>query len=447
MGPAPEIDELTSIEALSRREAHVAVVGLGYVGTPLMAVLHRHYSVYGFDTDRRRIAALQRGVDVTRSADPCRIRSMRACFTTDAAVLKRCSVIIVAVPTPVTADRLPDLEALRAAARTIGRNMQRGTVVVVESTVYPGVTEAVVGAIIADESGLPAGVGFHLGYSPERINPGDDMHTLERLVKVVAGESSAVTDLLTAVYGKVTEGRVYQSASIRTAEAAKVVENTQRDLNIALMNELAMICDRLGLETGEVIRTASTKWNFASYEPGLVGGHCIGVDPYYLTFAAEQAGHHAQVILAGRQVNASMGRYVAERAISLLGDGDPHGGRAKALILGLTFKENIPDTRNSQVIDIIDHLNDRDIECSVFDPEADRQDVLNRHGILLLEDPTVNAPYEIIVAAVRHDAIRSRFPLEALRSVSVSEQPVLIDVKLMYDRTDAGRSGFVYWGL
>ena len=259
---------------------------------------------------------------------------------------------------------------MRTAARTIGRNLQRGTVVVVESTVYPGVTEEVVGAVIAEESGLPAGEGFHLGYSPERINPGDDAHTLERLVKVVAGESSAVTELLTAVYGRVTGGMVHRAANIRTAEAAKVIENTQRDLNIALMNELAMICDRLGLETAEVIRTASTKWNFARYEPGLVGGHCIGVDPYYLTFAAEQAGHHPQVILAGRKVNASIGKYVAARAISLLADSNRDVGQAKALILGLTFKENIPDIRNSQVVDIIDQLSDRDIECSVFDSEG-----------------------------------------------------------------------------
>ena len=412
-----------------------------------MAALHRHFSVYGFDTDESRIAALQCGDDVTRSADPSRIRAMRGCFTSDAAVLTRCSLVIVAVPTPVTSDRLPDLDALRTAARTIGRNMQRGTVVVVESTVYPGVTEDVVGAIIADESGLPAGVGFHLGYSPERINPGDDTHTLERLVKVVAGESPAVTDLLTAVYGKVTGGEVHQSSSIRTAEAAKVIENTQRDLNIALMNELAMICDRLGLETGEVIRTASTKWNFARYEPGLVGGHCIGVDPYYLTFAAEQVGHHAQVILAGRKVNASMGRYVAERAISLLDNGSRRGEPAKALILGVTFKENIPDTRNSQVIDIIELLNERGIECSVFDPEADPQDALDQYGLTLIEDPAMNAPYHMVIAAVRHDAIRSRFPLTSLRAVSAQEQPVLIDVKLMYDCADAERTGFVYWGL
>ena len=224
-GPAPETEELTSIEALSRREAHVAVVGLGYVGTPLMAAVDRHYSVYGFDTDQRRIAALQRGVDVTRSADPCRIRSMRACFTTDAAVLKRCSVIIVAVPTPVTSDWLPDPEALRAAARTIGRNMQRGTVVVVESTVYPGVTEEVVGAIIADESGLAAGEGFHLGYSPERINPGDEIHMPERLVKVVSGESSAVTDLLTAVYGKVTEKAGVPVGQHSQGRSREIIEN------------------------------------------------------------------------------------------------------------------------------------------------------------------------------------------------------------------------------
>ena len=372
---------------------------------------------------------------------------MSECFTSDAAVLKRCALVIVAVPTPVTSDRLPDLEALRGAARTIGRNMQRGTVVVVESTVYPGVTEEVVGATIANESRLSVGVGFHLGYSPERINPGDDMHTLERLVKVVAGESPAVTDLLAALYGRVTGGEVHKSASIRTAEAAKVIENTQRDLNIALMNELAMICDRLGLETCEVIRTASTKWNFARYEPGLVGGHCIGVDPYYLTYAAEQVGHHAQVILAGRKVNASMGRYVAERAISLLGNCSPQGKPAKALILGVTFKENIPDTRNSQVVDIIEFLNERDIECSVFDSEADPKDALDQYGISLIEDPTVNAPYNVVIAAVRHDTIRSRFPLATLRAVSTPEQPVLIDVKLMYDRADAERSGFVYWGL
>ena len=444
---SPELEELITIEALSRREAHVAVVGLGYVGTPLMAALDRHFSVYGLDTDGRRIAALQRGVDVTGSTEACRIRAMSARFTADASVLGKCSLIIVAVPTPVTSDHLPDLTALEAAARTIGMYIRRGTVVVVESTVYPGVTEDVVGAIIAKISGLPLKQDIHLGYSPERINPGDHKHGLESIVKVVAGQCSAVADLLTGVYGKLTGGRVHQSADIRTAEVAKVIENTQRDLNIALMNELAMICDRLGLDTVEVIRTANTKWNFARYEPGLVGGHCIGVDPYYLTYAAARAGHNAHVILAGRQLNALMGRYVAERAISLLGNRGQPEGRTKALILGLTFKENIPDVRNSQVFDIIDTLNDRRIVCSVFDSEADPQEVQDRYGIHLLEDPIANAPYDLIVVAVRHDTIKSRFPLDVLRLVSVPERPLLIDVKSMYDRAAAERFGFVYWRL
>ena len=438
---------MTTIEALSRREAHIAVVGLGYVGTPLMAALNRHFSVYGFDTDQRRIAALRRGVDVTRSAEECHIRDIGDRFTCDATVLGRCSLVIVAVPTPVTPEHRPDLEALKAAARTVGQNIRRGAVVIVESTVYPGVTEEVVGSIIAEEAGLRTGEDFHLGYSPERINPGDDLHTVDRLVKVVAGDCIAVTDLMSALYGKVTGGVVHRAVNIRTAEAAKIIENTQRDLNIALMNEFAMICDRLGLQTGEVLRTASTKWNFARYEPGLVGGHCIGVDPYYLTFAAEQAGHHAQVILAGRNVNASMDRYVADRAVSLLRNHGQHDGPARALILGLTFKENVPDTRNSQVINMIDILNEHEIESSVFDPEADPQDVQRRHGIALLEDAMAAAPYHMVIAAVKHDVIRSLYSLQKLRALSVRKRPILIDVKLMYDRAAAERIGFVYWGL
>jgi UDP-N-acetyl-D-galactosamine dehydrogenase len=309
------------------------------------------------------------------------------------------------------------------------------------------VTEDVVGSIIAAESRLPAGLGFHLGYSPERINPGDEIHSLERMVKVVAGDCSVVTELLTAVYGKLTGGRVHQSVDIRTAEAAKVVENTQRDLNIALMNELAMICDRLDLDTREVIRTASTKWNFFPHEPGLVGGHCIGVDPYYLLFAAAEAGHHAQLVTAGRQVNASMGRYISDRVISLLGSNKRHRGRVKTLILGLTFKENIPDIRNSQVVDIIDYLERHNIDCSVFDPVADPKQVHTRCGIKLLHDPTVNAPFQVIIAAVRHSKIVSQFPLETLRAISADRSPLLIDVKSMYDRSQATSAGFVYWRL
>ena len=305
---------MTTIEALSRKEAHVGVVGLGYVGRPLAAALHRHFSVYGFDTDARLIRALRGDAGASRAPRPDagRLRGMGDRLTADPAVLGKCSFIVVTVPTPITADRAPDLTPLRAAARSIGRNLKPGCVVVVESTVYPGVTEEVVGPIIARESGLEAGSGFHLGYSPERINPGDDAHAVERLVKVIASDDRRVLELMSAVYERVTAGGVHRSASIRTAELAKVLENTQRDLNIALMNELAMICERLAVDTGEVIRTAATKWNFARFEPGLVGGHCIGVDPYYLTYVAEQAGHRPQVILAGRRVNDAMGKLRGE---------------------------------------------------------------------------------------------------------------------------------------
>ena len=384
---------------------------------------------------------------MTRSAELKVIRSMKDRFTSNPAVLGECALIVVAVPTPITCDCQPDLGALRAAARTIGRNVRRGTLIVVESTVYPGVTEDEVGAIISEESGLYPSIGFHLGYSPERINPGDEVHTLERLVKVVAGESTNVTSLMADVYGKVTGGQIHQSATIRTAEAAKVLENTQRDLNIALMNELAMICDRLDLDTQDVIRTASTKWNFAHYKPGLVGGHCIGVDPYYLTFAAQQAGYHAQVILAGRQTNASMGSFVAKRAAELLGNGGGPIEGASALILGFTFKENIPDVRNTRVIDIIDTLNELGIVCSVYDPEADKSDVQASYRVTLLGDPQDRIPYDIIIVAVEHDQIRDKFNLAKLKSIANQERSVLMDVKRMYERKSAERAGFIYWGL
>ena len=438
---------MTSIEALRSKETHVGVVGLGYVGTPLAVALKRHFSVYGFDTDCRLIRTLRGGVDRTRSVGNSRIREMSGCFTSDATILKQCSFIIVTVPTPITFDHTPDLEPLKNAARTIGRNLRRGSVVVVESTVYPGVTEEVVGPIIADESRLEAGKEFHLGYSPERINPGDDTHGLEQLVKVVAGGNRQVTELMTAVYGAVTGDRVYRSTSIKTAETAKVIENTQRDLNIALMNELAMICDRLGLDTGEVLRTASTKWNFARFEPGLVGGHCIGIDPYYLTHVAEKVGHLPHVILAGRQVNDSMGRYVAERTVALIRSQKSDRKQPSVLVLGFTFKENIPDVRNTRVADIIHALIEYRMKCSVFDPEADPLDVRDNYGFGLLDDVTKDAPYDAVVVAVKHEVFRSMFPLEVLKSISVRDRAVLVDVKSLYDPGSAQASGFSYWRL
>ena len=318
---------------------------------------------------------------------------------------------------------------------------------VIESTVYPGVTEDVVGPIIEKESGHTSGKSFFLGYSPERINPGDETHTLEALTKVVAGQTPHVTRLMTDVYGAVTAGKIYPSASIKTAEAAKVIENTQRDLNIALMNELAMIFDRLGLDTHEVIRTAGTKWNFARFEPGLVGGHCIGVDPYYLTHIAEKVGHLPRVILAGRYVNDFMGRYVAERTAALIRLHRKETREARVLILGFTFKENISDVRNTRVIDIIHTLEEYGIDWTVFDPNADASDVREIYGFNLLTSIDEVASYHAIVVAVKHDAFRSMFPVDVLRNLCVPNHPVLIDVKSIYSEGDARSSGFVYWRL
>ena len=438
---------MTSINALRCREAHIGVVGLGYVGTPLAVALHRHFSVFGFDTNRLRIAALQEGVDRTRSVENSQIPEMHRCFTSDAVVLRQCSIIIITVPTPITIDHTPDLGPLKTAARTIGANIKSGSVVIVESTVYPGVTEEVVAPVIADESGLDIGTGFHVGYSPERINPGDHVHTLEQLVKVVAGGSDEVTELMTAVYGTVTGGRVHQAVNIKTAEAAKVIENTQRDLNIALMNELAIICDRLGIDTGEVIRTASTKWNFVRFEPGLVGGHCIGVDPYYLTHVAEKVGHMPHVILAGRQVNDSMGRFIADRTLALVGSYNSSLKKPRILLLGLTFKGNTSDIRNTRVADIIQSLGEFGLECSVFDPEVDARDVRGSYGFRLLDDVRENAPYDAVIVAVRHTVFRSMFSLERSHSKSVCERPVLVDVKSLYDPVAARATGFTCWRL
>ena len=438
---------MINIEALKSKAAHVGVVGLGYVGRPLAVALQRHFSVVAFDTDRRLVAALKGGVDRTRSVDSRLIHEMRGCFTSAAAALRRCSFIIMTVPTPISADRTPDLEPLKLAASTVGRNVRPGCVVVLESTVYPGVTEDVVAPIIARESGLDAGRGFHLGYSPERINPGDHTHTIDKLVKVVAGDRTEVTDLMASVYGMVTGGKVYRAASIKTAEAAKLIENTQRDLNIALMNELAMICDRIGVDTGDVIRTAGTKWNFSPFEPGLVGGHCIGVDPYYLTFVAKRFGLLPRVTLAGRYVNDAMGRYVAERTIEMIQRHHGSEAGARVLILGVAFKENLGDVRNSRVADVVRVFEDHEVVCSVYDPQADTDDVVDCYGFGLVDDITDAAPYEAIVVAVRHEVFATTLSVQVLREIAVDESPILVDVKSLYDREAALLAGFDYWRL
>lgn len=377
----------------------LAVVGLGYVGLPLAVALARSFDVIGLDIDAARIAELRRGEDRTREVDAGALRSAtRLALTTDAADARGADIFIVTVPTPVDAANRPDLGAVEAATAAVGRLLEagRGQIVVFESTVYPGVTEELCGPILERESGLVAGRDFFLGYSPERINPGDRVHTVDRIVKVVAGQTPEVTDRLAAVYGAVTQAGVFRAASIRAAEAAKVIENAQRDINIAFMNEVTQIFARLDLSIWDVLDAAETKWNFLPFRPGLVGGHCIGVDPYYLSFRAQQLGHVPEVILAGRAINDGMGAWIADRLHAARG-----GAAGSVLVLGLAFKENVPDLRNSRVIDLIRRLQALGHRVAVHDPLVDAHEAAHEYG--LTPDPQALArQHDLVIAAVAH---------------------------------------------
>jgi len=358
---------VVTFESLRTHKDKVAVVGLGYVGLPLAVHLSRHFSVTGFDLKSERIAELKSGRDRTLEVSEDELKAAKITFSSDPAVLSACRLIIIAVPTPIDEYRIPDLSPLRRASEITGRHMVKGSCVVYESTVYPGVTEEVCLPILTAESGLSFGTDFTVGYSPERINPGDKAHSLDKIKKVVSGSDADTLRLLEQVYGRVVSAGIHPVSSIRVAEAAKVIENTQRDLNIALMNELAMIFDKMGIDTTEVLEAAATKWNFLPFKPGLVGGHCIGVDPYYLTFKSESLGYHPEMILAGRRINDSMGRYVAQRAVKLLFKSNKHVAGAKIAVLGITFKEDVPDLRNTKVVDLIRELKEYGIEVRVHD--------------------------------------------------------------------------------
>jgi UDP-N-acetyl-D-galactosamine dehydrogenase len=362
----------------------IAVVGLGYVGLPVALAFARCYpGTIGFDIDRVKVEELRRGHDRTGEQDPAALAGTSMRFTADPADLVGATFFVVAVPTPVDRDNRPDLTPVVKASETVGRALSRGAVVVYESTVYPGVTEEVCGPILERESGLRAGVDFHLGYSPERINPGDHEHTLERIVKVVSGDDQATLDRVAAAYEGIIEAGVHRAPSIKVAEAAKVIENTQRDINIALMNEIALIFDRIGIRTSDVLAAAGTKWNFLRFTPGLVGGHCIGVDPYYLTTKAEQLGYHPEVILAGRRINDRMGEHIATRLVKLLIDADRPVKGARVGVLGLTFKENVADLRNSRVPDILKELDQFGIHALVHDPFASPAEAQHEYGVEL----------------------------------------------------------------
>jgi len=366
-------------------ERGFAVIGLGYVGLPVALALARKCEpVIGFDISQQRIAALREGNDITGEVTRTALRETRLRLTDNPDTLAEASFLIVTVPTPIDAERRPDLGPLRSACSLIGPRLQRGSVVVFESTVYPGLTREVCGPLLAKASGLEQGVGFKLGYSPERINPGDKQHRLETIVKIVAGEDAETLERVAAIYGLIIEAGLYRASSIEVAEAAKVIENTQRDLNIALMNELAIIFDRLGISTKEVLEAAATKWNFLPFTPGLVGGHCIGVDPYYLTARAEAAGYYPQVILSGRRINDGMGSFIAQRLVKLLIAAERPVKGAKIGILGITFKEDVPDLRNSRVPDIIAELRDFGIAARVSDPLADPAEAKREYGVELV---------------------------------------------------------------
>jgi UDP-N-acetyl-D-galactosamine dehydrogenase len=421
----------------------IAVIGLGYVGLPVAVAFGRSGApVVGFDIDPERVRELQANRDRTREVSPADLRQSSVTFTTDATELKRADFFIVTVPTPIDDARRPDLAALRHASQTVGKAMRKGAIVVYESTVYPGATEEDCVPVLEQASGLKAGRDFTVGYSPERINPGDAEHRFETIRKVVAGQDAATLDVIAAVYGSVVKAGIHRAPSIKVAEAAKVIENTQRDLNIALMNELSAICHLIGIDTGDVLAAAQTKWNFLPFTPGLVGGHCIGVDPYYLTHRAEKAGYHPEVILAGRRINDGVGQRVARECLYRL----MRNGSAGRLVtvLGLTFKENVPDVRNSKVIDIVAELRSFGVGVQVHDPLADAGEVRHEYGIELMARDAM-MPADAVVLAVPHQVYLAegwRCVLPLLKN----GRGIVIDLKGQLERRDKP-AGVELWRL
>ena len=426
----------------------LALVGLGYVGMPIAVEFAKHISVIGFDINEQRVNEYRNGIDSTNEVGEA-IKNTTVEFTSDPERLGEASFIVVAVPTPVKDDNSPDLRPVEGASRTVGQNIKPGTIVVFESTVYPGVTEDICVPIIEKESGLKCGVDWKIGYSPERINPGDRVHTLTNIRKVVSGMDEESAREIQKVYDIVVKAGTFKVSNIKTAEAVKVVENSQRDINIAFMNEIAMICDRLGIDTNEVLDGMNTKWNALGFKPGLVGGHCIGVDPYYLTNAAEKLGYHSQIILNGRKVNDSMGAFVADAAIKEMIEAGKAPMKSTVVILGLTFKENCPDTRNSKVEDIYNRLEEYKIKPIVCDPWADPEVAMKEYGIELT--PFSELPKaDCVIVAVGHNEYRSMSMQkikELFKEELADDEKVLVDVKSLYRMDELKASGMKVWRL
>ncbi len=425
----------------------LSLVGLGYVGMPIAVAFARKIKVVGFDLNAAKIDLYKSGVDPTNEVGDDVIKNTTVEFTADPSRLKEAKFHIVAVPTPVNDDHTPDLTPVEGASRILGQNLTRGSIVVFESTVYPGVTEDICVPILEKESGLKCGVDFKIGYSPERINPGDKVHRLETITKIVSGMDAETLDEVAHIYELVVEAGVYRAESIKVAEAAKVIENSQRDINIAFMNELSIIFNKMGIDTKSVLSAAGTKWNFLKFQPGLVGGHCIGVDPYYLTYKAEQLGYHSQIILSGRRINDDMGKYVAENLVKNLIKADIPVKSAKVAILGFTFKENCPDTRNTKVIDIYKELQEYGITPMVVDPAADAAEAKRLYGITFNSMEDIK-DMDAVIVAVSHKQFLTldKEKISSLYS-KTNAKKVLVDIKGIFDRKEYSTEDYIYWRL
>lgn len=439
---------MTLYKDILAKKEKISLVGLGYVGMPIAVSFAKKANVIGFDTNEAKINEYKNGYDATREVGDEVISNTTVEFTSNEKDLQQAKFHIVAVPTPVSDDHTPNLNPVRSASRSVGRNLTKGSIVVYESTVYPGVTEDICIPILEEESGLKCGIDFKVGYSPERINPGDKVHRLETIIKVVSGMDEESLDTIAKVYELVVDAGVYRAESIKVAEAAKVIENSQRDINIAFMNELSIIFDKLDINTKAVLEAAGTKWNFLNFTPGLVGGHCIGVDPYYLTYRAEQVGYHSQIILAGRRINDDMGRYVTENVIKNLIKANVAVKGAKVAILGFTFKENTPDIRNTRVIDIVEELKEYGIEATIVDPQGDSEEVNKEYGIEFTDFNDVT-DMDALVLAVSHDEFKdlAMSDYDKLFKEVDNNNKVIVDVKSLLDLKEYQDAGYNYWRL
>jgi len=431
---------------VENKKYRICVIGLGYVGLPLAVKLAKHYEVIGFDVNQQKIKQLKEGIDVTGEVSREELKKSKINFTSDASLIRTCNIIIVAVPTPVDKLKNPNLSYLESASKLVGENLTKGSIVVYESTVYPGATEEICVPILGKYSGLKWKKDFWVGYSPERVNPGDSAHSLENVVKIVAGDTKETTEVLAEIYKKVIKAGVYKAPSIKVAEAAKILENIQRDVNIALVNEAAFIFNRLGVDTREVLEAASTKWNFVKVEPGLVGGHCIPVDPYYLVYKSILNGYVPELILTARAINEHVPKFVAHEIIKLLTKADKKVKNAKILVLGITFKENVPDIRNSKVYSLIKELEEFDTQIYAYDPIASKKEVKEELGIDLIDQIEMYKPYDAVILAVKHNVFLEEDLLLKVKEIS-SSPAILIDIRGVIDKEKAYKNNILYWRL